>query len=132
LALSKKSLADGAGHTFFEQAQFQGLLGDDLLRRLGFSALVLNLAAGRRPRGIARKASFSGLQEILPPSVIQALGNAFTPAEFRDAVLATQAVQQMRIFSSAEYCLRVARRMSFTIRSEDIVGVPDFWLTSTP
>jgi hypothetical protein len=25
----------------------------------------------------------------------------------------------MRIFSSAEYCLRVARRMSFTIRSED-------------
>ena len=38
----------------------------------------------------------------------------------------------MRIFSSAEYCLRVARRMSFTIRSEDILGVPDFWLISTP
>jgi hypothetical protein len=38
----------------------------------------------------------------------------------------------MRIFSSAEYCLRVARRMSFTIRSEDILEVPDFWLISTP
>jgi hypothetical protein len=38
----------------------------------------------------------------------------------------------MRIPSSVEYCLRVARRMSFTIRSEDILGVPDFWLISTP
>ena len=75
-------------HAFFEQAQFQGLLGDDLLQRLGFSAQVLDLAAGRRARGIARKASFSGLQEILRPSVIQALGNAFTPAQLCDAMLA--------------------------------------------
>src|ERR1700730_11129680 len=36
----------------------------------------------------------------------------------------------MRIFSSAEYCLRVARRMSFTIRSDDNLEVPDFWLIS--
>src|SRR3954447_232509 len=35
------------------------------------------------------------------------------------------------IFSSAEYCLRVARRISFTIRSDEI-DVPDFWLISTP
>jgi hypothetical protein len=27
-----KSLADGAGHTFFEQTQFESLLGDDLLQ----------------------------------------------------------------------------------------------------
>jgi hypothetical protein len=45
------------------------------------------------------------------------------PAEFRDPVFATQTVQHNADFSSAEYCLRVARRMSFTIRSEDIVGV---------
>src|SRR5271156_2611186 len=32
-----------------------------------------------------------------------------------------------RIFSSAEYCLRVARRMSFTTRSEDNFSVSDFW-----
>ena len=93
---------------------------------------VLDLAIGRRTCRVTRQTALAGLQELLGPSVIKALGNAFTPAEFRDAVLATQAVQQMRIFSSAEYCLRVARRMSFTIRSEDIVGVPDFWLTSTP
>jgi hypothetical protein len=38
----------------------------------------------------------------------------------------------MRIFSSAEYCLRVARRMSRTIRSDDNLAGPDFWLISTP
>src|SRR4051812_8585824 len=31
----------------------------------------------------------------------------------------------MRIFSSAEYCLRVARRMSRTIRSDDNLAGPD-------
>src|SRR3954463_15822652 len=34
--------------------------------------------------------------------------------------------------SSAEYCLRVARRMSRTIRSDDNLAGPDFWLISTP
>jgi hypothetical protein len=32
----------------------------------------------------------------------------------------------MPIFSSAKYCLQVAPRMSFTIRSEDILAVADF------
>src|SRR5947208_6450100 len=34
----------------------------------------------------------------------------------------------MRIFSSAEYCLRVARRMSRTSRSDGVSGVLDFGL----
>src|SRR5258707_6997922 len=34
----------------------------------------------------------------------------------------------MRIFSSAEYCFRVARRMSFTTRSDDTLVVSDFCL----
>src|ERR1700687_2863475 len=80
-------------HAFFEQAQFQGLLGDDLLQRPGFPAQLLDLAAGRRPLGIPRKASFSSLQELFRPSVIKALGNAFTPAKFCNAVLAAQTVQ---------------------------------------
>jgi hypothetical protein len=71
----------------------------------------------------------AGLQELLRPGVIQALGDALAPAEFRDP---RRPSSTMRIFSSAEYCMRVARRMSFTIRSEDILGVPDFWLISTP
>ena len=60
-------------HAFFEQAQFQGLLGDDLLQRLGFPAQVFDLAAGCRSRCVACKAPFSGLQELLRPSVIQEL-----------------------------------------------------------
>jgi hypothetical protein len=39
---------------------------------------------------------------------------------------------RLQIQPSAEYCLRVARRMSLTIRSEDDLGVPDFWIISTP
>src|SRR5881392_3749085 len=38
----------------------------------------------------------------------------------------------MRIFSSEECRLRVARRMFFTIRSDDDSGCTDFCLISTP
>ena len=38
----------------------------------------------------------------------------------------------MRIFSSAEYCLRVARRMFLTSHSDGEPVVPDFYLISTP
>src|SRR5258705_4825234 len=34
----------------------------------------------------------------------------------------------MRIFSSAEYCFRVARRISLTTRSDDTLVVSDFCL----
>jgi hypothetical protein len=36
------------------------------------------------------------------------------------------------IFSSAEYCLRVARRMSLTTLSPWLLRVPDVCLISTP
>ena len=39
-------------HAFFKQAQFQSLLGDDFLQRPGFLSQILDLAAGRRTRGI--------------------------------------------------------------------------------
>jgi hypothetical protein len=38
----------------------------------------------------------------------------------------------MRIFSSAEYCLRVARRMLFTRRSDVELAGLDFYLVSVP
>jgi hypothetical protein len=40
-ALSIKPLADGAGHTFFEQSVFEGEIGHDLLQRLRLPAKVL-------------------------------------------------------------------------------------------
>jgi hypothetical protein len=43
----------------------------------------------------------AGLQELLRPGVIQALSDALAPAEFRDAVFATQAIQH-----NADFLLR--------------------------
>ena len=40
----------------------------------------------------------------------------------------TNVEHTMRIFSSAEYCLRVAQRMSLTSRSDGVSGVLDFCL----
>ena len=45
---SLKPLADGAGHTFFEQAQLESLLGDDFFELLGLAAESLDLVAGYR------------------------------------------------------------------------------------
>ena len=103
--------------TFSNYGQVNDRRQAEIIRSLGFEKPDLH-----------RETALAGLQELLRPGVIQAFSDAFAPAEFRDAVFATQAI----LFYSAEYCLRVARRMSFTIRSEDILGVPDFWLISTP
>jgi len=117
---------------FFEQAQVQGLLGDDLVQRPGFPAQVLDLAAGRRPRGVACAAPLASLQELLRPGVIRL--SAKPSRRHNSAMLCSprRPSSTMRIFSSAEYCLHVTLRMSFTIRSEDNLVIPDFWLISTP
>ncbi len=54
---------------------------------------VLDLAIGRRSCRVTRQTALAGLQELLGPSVIKALGNTFTPAQLGNAGLATQAVQ---------------------------------------
>ena len=80
-------------HAFFEQAQFERLLGDDFLQLLGLALEILDLVAGRGPRGVAGEPPLAGFQELLRPAVIEALGNAFAPAQLGDRVLAAQAVQ---------------------------------------
>jgi hypothetical protein len=79
------TLADGAGHTFFQQTQFQHLLSDHLLQGPRLTAKVRHLAACRRARRIARQPAFAGLQELLRPAVIKAFGNTFPPAQFGSA-----------------------------------------------
>src|ERR1019366_10371137 len=54
---------------------------------------ILDLAAGRSSCGVAGKAAFAGLQKLFRPTVIQALGNAFTPAQLGNGMLAAQTVQ---------------------------------------
>ena len=53
----------------------------------------LDLAARGRPRRIAGKPSLADLKELLGPTVVKALRNPLAPAQLRDAMLATQAVQ---------------------------------------
>src|SRR3954462_3282427 len=54
---------------------------------------VLDLATGRRSRGVTRQAALAGLQELLGPSVIEAFGYAFTPTQLGNAGLAPQTFQ---------------------------------------
>jgi hypothetical protein len=54
-ALSINPLADGAGHTFFEQSVVEGEIGHDLLQRLRFAAEILHLVGSRGARRVAGK-----------------------------------------------------------------------------
>jgi hypothetical protein len=67
-ALSINLLADGAGHTFFEQSVFEGEIGHDLLQRLRLATMILHLVGGRGARRVAGKPFLAGLQELLRPS----------------------------------------------------------------
>src|SRR5512141_2152035 len=73
--------------------RFQTRSGLDLLQLQGLALEILDLAARCGPRGVARKPSLARFEELFGPAVIQALGNAFAPAQLGDRVLAAQAVQ---------------------------------------
>ena len=118
---------------FFKQAQFERLLSHDRLEFLRLTPQVLDLATDRGPCRVTRQTPLAGLQKLLRPSVIKALGNAFTAAKLGDAGLGPRRPSRtIRIFSSDEWRLRVARRMFFTIRSDEDLACTDFCLISTP
>lgn len=50
-----KSSCNGAGHTFFEQAVFQGEVGQRLFQLPAFTAQRLDLVTGRRVGGVTGK-----------------------------------------------------------------------------
>jgi hypothetical protein len=80
-------------HAFFEQPQFQRLFGHDLFQVMGLATQMLDLVDGGRTRRVAGQPLLAGFEELLRPVVIEALGNAFAPAQRGNAVLATQAFQ---------------------------------------
>lgn len=43
--------------------------------------------------GVAGQSLLAGLQELLRPLMVEALGNAFTPAQFGDGVFASKPLQ---------------------------------------
>ena len=58
-ALSIKPLANGAGHTFFEQPVFEGEIGHDLFQRLRLPAKILHLVRGRSAPNKAGRTYFT-------------------------------------------------------------------------
>jgi hypothetical protein len=80
-------------HAFFEQPQFERLLGDDFLQVLRLAPKLLDLIGRRSPRRVAGEPALAGLQELLGPRVIHALGDAFAPAKLGDRALAAQAIE---------------------------------------
>ena len=125
------------GHAFYKQTEFEGLFSDDFFQLLGLAAQILDFGAGRRTRCVTGEAAFAGFEELFRPAVVQALGDAFVDAKHRCAMTRQSSAmvasprspsRTMRIFSSAEYCLRVALRISRTSRSDDVSGVLDFCL----
>src|SRR6478752_1084357 len=67
-------------HAFFEQPQFERLLGDNLLQVLRLAPELLDLIGRRGPRRVAGEPALTGLQKLLRPRVIHALGDTFAPA----------------------------------------------------
>ena len=80
-------------HAFFKQTVLQRQVGNAFLQRLGFAAQILHLIGCGGTRSIASQAALASLHELLRPDVILALGDAFLAAQLRNAVIATQAIQ---------------------------------------
>src|SRR5690606_35442873 len=80
-------------HAFFEQAVFQGQVGNAFLQGSGLAAQVMHFAGGRSAGCVSGEAPLAGLHELLRPGVIQALGDPFLAAQLGNAVLAAQAFQ---------------------------------------
>ena len=96
------------------QTVFQGQIGDNLLERGRLTPQILDLVRSCGTSRVTGQALLASLQEVLRPAIVQVLRDTLAAAQLGDAVLAAQTSKTIRIFSSAEYCLRVARRMSLT------------------
>lgn len=81
----------------------------DFLEGPGFLAQVFSLAPGRRTRCIPSEQALAGFQNSLA-SLIQALGDTVAPTSYAIPCSPRRPSSTMRIFSSAESCLRVARQ----------------------
>ena len=58
-----------------------------------FAAQILDLAGCGLAFGVARQSLLAGFQELLRPLVVEALGNAFTPAQLCNGVFASKPFQ---------------------------------------
>jgi hypothetical protein len=82
-----------AGHAFFQEPDLQGLLGDNLLQGSGLTPQLFDLPGRCLAGRIAGEALLARLQELLRPTVIEALGDALATSQLGNAVLTAQAIQ---------------------------------------
>src|SRR5262249_41139644 len=73
-------------------SQFEGLLGDNFLEVLRFAPEPLDLVGRRRTSGVPGKPALAGLEKLLRPGVIHALGNAFPPSKLGDRGFAAKPI----------------------------------------
>jgi hypothetical protein len=113
-------------HAFFEQTVLEGNLGEGLLELAGFAAELPDLVGRCLSGGVTGEPLLASFEELLGPSVVEVLGDSFVDAKHRSAITRHSAAmlssprkpsRTMRIFSSAEKCRLVARRMSLTVSS---------------
>jgi hypothetical protein len=80
-------------HASIDQAVLQKCLGENPLQVASFTLQDDDFAGRNLTRGVARQALLPGLQEVLRPVVLQALGNPFAPTKLGDRTLPAQAVE---------------------------------------
>jgi len=107
-------------HAFFEQREFERLLGDDLFQFAGLTPQVLDFVRGRGARLVTGEAALAGFKEFLRPAVVQAFCDALAAAQLRDRDFAAKAVENDSDFFFRRILLAVARRMSRTRRSDGL------------
>jgi len=86
---------------------FEGQVGDDPLERRSLPSKILELVRSRGTSRVTGQAFLASLHKVFRPAIVQVLRDLLAAAQFGDA-------RTMQIFSSAEYCLRLALRMSLT------------------
>jgi len=71
-------------------------IGDDLLQVARLAAQLLDFVGGGGTRRVTGEPLLAGFEELLRPVVIEALGDAFTPTQGGDRVLAAKSVRYSR------------------------------------
>lgn len=117
---------------YFDQPVLQHLLGQRLLEVAHLATQVPDRIRRGLARRITRQPPLAGFREHLRPAVVEPLDDPLPATQRGDAVLTPQAGSTMRIFSSAEYCLCVRRRLSGTVASAPAFDPVDSRLIYVP
>jgi hypothetical protein len=80
-------------YVFFKHTVLERELGDQLLELADLIPQLRHIAAIGLALGIADQALLARIEELFAPGVVEVSGDAFAPAEFTNAGLATQAFE---------------------------------------